>query len=180
MTIDSLPMACIFLQGVQLYIEVRDHDPDIKTNDPELIDIVLINHRSAVGQASRKQSITGVHGFITMDLSITALCAPNFVGADCTQCVTGFTGPNCDTEIDNSECVGVNCSGNGECSMDAMGNFHCTCDLGFTGELCQTNIDDCVGVNCSGNGECFDGVNDFMCECISGYGGPLCSEGWYP
>ena len=147
------------------------------TNDPELIDIVLINHRSAIGQASRKQNYTGVYGFVTMDLSVTALCAPNFEGTYCMQCVAGFTGPNCDIEVDN--CVGVKCSGNGEC-VDGIETFSCTCDPGFTGEFCQTNVDDCVGVNCSGNGECFDGVNGFTCECISGYGGPLCSEGWYP
>ena len=61
--------------------------------------------------------------------------------------------------------------------MDTMGIFHCACDPDFTGELCQTNIDDCVGVNCSGKGQCVDGVNNFICECAPGFSGPLCSEG---
>ena len=55
-------------------------------------------------------------------------------------------------------------------------SFHCICDPGFTGELCQTNVDDCVGVDCSGNGRCVDGVNNFTCECARGFSGPLCSE----
>ena len=35
---------------------------------------------------------------------------------------------------------------NGQCdNQEGTLNFSCTCDPGFTGELCQTNIDDCVG-----------------------------------
>ena len=60
--------------------------------------------------------------------------------------------------------------------MDGMGTFHCACYPGFTGETCQTNIDDCVGVDCSGNGQCVDGMNKFTCECSFGFSGPLCSS----
>ena len=61
--------------------------------------------------------------------------------------------------------------------MDGMDTAHCsTCDPGFTGVCCQTNIDDCVGVNCSGNEVCVDGVNNFTCQCTAGFSGPLCSE----
>ena len=73
----------------------------------------------------------------------------------------GFTGPNCN---ETDHCFGLNCSGNEEhLSMDGMGTIHCTCDPGFTGELCQTNIDDCEGVNCTGNSQCVDGLNSFSC-----------------
>ena len=61
----------------------------------------------------------------------------------------------------------------GQC-VDGVNSFFCSCDPGFTGELCQTNIDECVGVGCSGNGECLDEVNSFTCDCRSGYTGPLC------
>ena len=63
--------------------------------------------------------------------------------------------------------------------MDGVNTFDCMCDPGYTGEVCQTNIDDCVGVNCSGNGECMDGVNTFTCECRPGFIGLLCTEGMY-
>ena len=110
---------------------------------------------------------------MSINVNITVLCAQNSQGADCTECVPGFTGPNCD-EVD--DCVGVTCSGNGLC-VDGVGTFQCFCDPEFIGEMCQTNINDCVGVNCSGNGLCVDGVNSFTCECMTGYGGTLCSEG---
>ena len=60
--------------------------------------------------------------------------------------------------------------------MDGMDTANCTCDLGFTGDQCQTNIDDCVGVDCSGNGQCVDGVNNFTCQCTAGFSGRQCSE----
>ena len=69
--------------------------------------------------------------------------------------------------------VDVDCSGNGRC-VDGVNTFTCNCDPGFTGELCQTKINDCVGVDCSGNGQCVDGVNAFTCNCVPGYIGELC------
>ena len=32
--------------------------------------------------------------------------------------------------------------------MEWTAKFKCSCDPGFTGEICYTNIDECVGVNC--------------------------------
>ena len=108
-----------------------------------------------------------------MDLTITVLCEGNFGGSDCTQCAPGFTGTNCDRR---NYCFGVNYGENRDCS-DNEDSYECICKPGFTGELCQTRIDDCIGVNCSGNRQCVDGVNNFTCECTPGFRGPLCSEG---
>ena len=132
----------------------------------------MINHNESVRLQSQRESTTG--GFVSINMNITVLCAQNFGVSDCTQCVPGFTGPNCDANINN--CGGVDCNGNGQC-LDGVATFQCVCDPGFIGEICQTNINDCVGVNCSGNGQCVDGVNSFTCECMTGYGGTLCSEG---
>ena len=152
------------MQGIQLYIEIRDNDiipPD------DLVDTISLDFNSTVTQ-SLQQNYTGMYNIVTMNLTITVFCEENFGGSDCTQCVPRFTGLDC---IDYY-CY---CSGNGEClSMDGMGTVHCTCDPGFTGELCQTDIDDCVGVNCSENGWCVDGVNTFTCNCIQGFTGEFC------
>ena len=140
------------------------------------MDILLINHTLAVEEPTQRQTFNGRFGFVTMDLNITVFCVENFQEPDCTQCVTGFTGHDC-LEVD--DCVGVNCSGRGQC-VDGVGSFNCSCDPGFTGETCQTNIDDCVEAqNCSGRGQCVDGVNSFTCECSPGYSGTLCEiEGY--
>ena len=141
-------------------------------NEPnDLVDVVVIDHNKSVELQSQRE-LTDT--FVSIDVSITVLCAENFQGADCTQCVPGFTGSNCD-EID--DCVVVNCNENGQC-VDGNNSFSCTCDPGYTGEFCQTNIDDCVGVDC-GNGQCVDGVNNFIYECMTGYTGLACNESKY-
>ena len=134
----------------------------------------MVNHNQPVSLQSQRESLGT---YVSINVSITVLCAQKFGGSDCTQCVPGFTGPNCD-EVD--DCIGVNC-GNGQC-VDGMDSFSCICAPDFTGERCQTNIniDNCEGVNCSGNGQCIDGVNNFTCECMTGYGGPLCDKGIVP
>jgi hypothetical protein len=148
-----------------VYIEIQDRDT-YTSND--LVDLLLIDYNRPVAQPLR-QNHTGVHKFVTMDLTITVVCAENFEGSNCTQCVPGFIGPDCN---ETDHCSGVNCSDNGVCRI-VVNTFHCVCDPGFTGVVCETNIiNDCVGVDCSGNGQCMDGT----CECVTGFRGPNCSE----
>ena len=78
--------------GVQLYIAVLDFDAITKD---DLVDILLINHNLSIGVERQRQNYSGVFGLVTMDLSITALCAQNFRGSACNDCVLGFTGPHC-------------------------------------------------------------------------------------
>ena len=47
--------------------------------------------------------------------------------------------------------------------MDGVDSFTCNGEPGYTGQLCQTNIDECEGVDCSGNGQSVYGVNSFAC-----------------
>ena len=117
-------------------------DEDISTgtnnrwgaNEPdEQVDVVQIDHSLVVGEPTQRQTFRGRFGFVTMDLNITVFCVENFQEPDCTQCVTGFTGPGC-LEVDN--CVGVNCSGRGQC-MEGVNSFTCECSPGYTGTFCN-------------------------------------------
>ena len=152
------------MQGVQLFIDIIDRDPG---ND-DLIDILLIDHSLTVGESLR-ETYMGMYEFITMDLNITVLCAENFEGADCTECVPGFTGTDCQVD----DCVGVNCSGNGVC-MDGINSFFCNCSAGYSGSECEMNIDDCLSSPCASTGQCVDRVDSFTCSCEPGYTGQLC------
>lgn len=51
----------------------------------------------------------------------------------------------------------------------------CLCDgTGYTGDFCETDIDDCVGVTCNGHGTCHDNVNGYFCDCDGLWGGDNC------
>ena len=84
-----------------------------------MIDLLLIDHSLPVRE-SQGQSYIGMYGFVTMDLSITVLCTENIEGHDFTECVPGFAGTDCQTNIEDYE--GVNCSGNGQC-LDGVNSF---------------------------------------------------------
>ena len=72
--------------------------------------------------------------------------------ADCTEgsvCVDGIGSYTC-KEVDSldqeplqanvsTHCAEVNCSGNGRCMADSS-SFMCVCEIGYTGELCETII----------------------------------------
>ncbi|XP_060587615.1 neurocan core protein-like isoform X2 [Ruditapes philippinarum] len=57
------------------------------------------------------------------------------------------------------------CKGPGRCNYEHKRLF-CDCsDNGFTGEFCETNIDDCATDPCDNNGTCVDGINNYTCTC---------------
>ena len=79
----------------------------------------------------------------------------------------------------------LNC-GNGACVFTSSGPG-CECHVGFTGNTCQTEINECQSNPCV-HGTCTDVVNKFTCSCLEGYSGMLCEgnkpylwffcEGW--
>ncbi len=51
------------------------------------------------------------------------------------------TGQTC--EVDINECVRNPCTNGGVCE-NQRGGFKCRCNPGFSGDLCQNDIDDCA------------------------------------
>jgi hypothetical protein len=63
---------------------------------------------------------------------------------------------------------------NGSC-VDGINSYSCTCHDGWSGSLCDSNIDDCPGNSCL-HGTCVDGVNSYSCTCDDGWSGSLCDS----
>ena len=106
-----------------------------------------------------KRTYTGLNGLAQINISFSVRCAPN------------YTGDNCESIIDH--CVGINCSGNGQC-QNSVDGYSCECDLDYTGKFCDFRIDNCFGITECLNGECVDGINTFTCSCDPDYTGDFC------
>lgn len=88
------------------------------------------------------------------------------------DCPQGFAGQNCTLTDD---CVSAPCAHGATC-VNGVGSFTCTCQGGFTGALCQTEIDECASAPCMHGGTCVDAIGQFACICAAGWNGTLCQK----
>ena len=47
-------------------------------------------------------------------------------------------------------------------------------NLGYTGRLCDVNINECTSIPCLNSGDCQDLVGRYSCSCTTGYTGAQC------
>lgn len=91
------------------------------------------------------------------------------------ECIKGFIGARC--EIDWDDCESQPCQNNGLC-VDEVGGFQCNCSgTGYSGTLCQNNVDECYSSNpCLNGGSCYDTYGSYICECPPNFGGSNCEQ----
>jgi hypothetical protein len=58
--------------------------------------------------------------------------------------------------------------------VDAVNGYLCACPAGYTGDQCQTDIDDCRFGPCQNGGVCIDAVNAYVCDCPADTAGDNC------
>ncbi|KAK2162625.1 hypothetical protein LSH36_95g07036 [Paralvinella palmiformis] len=62
----------------------------------------------------------------------------------------------------------------GTCTQTGQYTFQCNCDDGYTGALCDSNINECASTPCNNHGRCTDGIDGYTCSCDRGFSGAQC------
>lgn len=75
------------------------------------------------------------------------------------------------THQEEDLCTNITCLNGGEC-IDGS----CDCAPNYTGESCETIINECYGVTCLNQGICVSGI----CDCPTGYTGVYCQTLLFP
>uniref|UniRef100_A0A1W7RAV2 Cadherin EGF LAG seven-pass G-type receptor 2 n=1 Tax=Hadrurus spadix TaxID=141984 RepID=A0A1W7RAV2_9SCOR len=85
-------------------------------------------------------------------------------------CPLGYYGKMCQyfNPCFSSPCL------NGVCHNISEVIFKCRCNPGYSGDLCETDVDECSAYPCQNGGTCKDGINSFRCFCKPGYRGKKC------
>ncbi|XP_071951317.1 adhesion G protein-coupled receptor L3-like isoform X2 [Antedon mediterranea] len=68
------------------------------------------------------------------------------------------------------------CKNGGECTDVSSTDFTCTCAAGYTGDVCDEDVNECESDPCGHAVECVNEVNKFRCICLDGYAGATCTE----
>ncbi|KAF3701731.1 Versican core protein Chondroitin sulfate proteoglycan core protein 2 [Channa argus] len=67
------------------------------------------------------------------------------------------------------------CQNGGSCFKKEAQSI-CICAPGYTGQQCETNVDDCQSNPCLNGATCVDGNNSFTCLCLPSYAGVRCEQ----
>ncbi|KAK7901975.1 hypothetical protein WMY93_018744 [Mugilogobius chulae] len=137
------------------------------------------------------------HACLSNPCSNGGSCSETNQGYEC-QCAPGWSGESCSINVD--ECSPNPCNHGGTCQdlvngfkchyaneceskpcvnanscRNLIGGYFCDCMPGWTGQNCDTNINDCKD-QCQNGGTCKDLVNGYRCVCPSGFAGEHCER----
>lgn len=129
-----------------------------------------------------QKSVNNACGGVSSSPSTTCLnggtCVPDHYSGDpvsnyVCNCPTGFSGRNCEVNID--DCVSQPCQHGGSC-IDGVNSYKCQCPPLYEGTKCEllNNVDDCASVPCQHGATCVDTYQRYICQCAYPWFGTQC------
>ena len=52
-----------------------------------------------------------------------------------------------------------------------VNEYRCECAVGWTGSLCDADIDECAANQCQNGATCTDLIGNYSCSCLAGFAG---------
>ncbi|CAG5115710.1 unnamed protein product, partial [Candidula unifasciata] len=148
-----------------------------------LLDNTIINiHQSYIKNCAEQKLFDGqlCERDLTNDCDLDMCASKEFCQdlVNHTECHCPYDGGNYDSKCAKPDdpCQSNNCSLHGKCISYGSLRSVCECDPGYTGDKCETDINEC-DINSQGclyNGSCQDGVNTYSCSCVNGFSGSHC------
>ena len=71
------------------------------------------------------------------------------------------------------QCSSITCQNGGVCIV-LNHEPSCYCPAGFSGHLCDVDINECLSEPCYNGGTCVDNPQGYVCKCLTGYSGLQC------
>ena len=106
------------------------------------------------------------NGHWTCNSSGDRVCKMNWLGSNCNaKTISPVVDPECPNNLLNNG----GCYNGGTCC-----NKGCCCAPGFTGQYCQTQVNNCIDNGCANNATCINGINAYTCSCPTGFTGQFC------
>ncbi|KAM4590762.1 protein eyes shut homolog [Odontesthes bonariensis] len=94
------------------------------------------------------------------------VCAPGWIGEFCQ-----YVGDACVMQpgccLNGATCITTS-------QPSSPPQYICKCPLGFSGRMCETEINKCDSSPCQHNGTCSDLLGDYNCQCPAGFQGKNC------
>ena len=79
------------------------------------------------------------------------------------------------SQVTLSPCASGPCQHGSTC-IPLANSFMCVCSPGYSGFMCQTQIDNCANRPCLNGGTCVNGVGSYTCQCTPQFTGETCLD----
>ncbi|XP_033745618.1 delta-like protein B [Pecten maximus] len=158
---------------------INPFDKDSSKAAGDLIDILnfplSIELGLKQGCSVNQTIVMSNHTTLTMEFKVW--CSQGYTGPGCTYRYTG-SNPyvSCDNGQLNLLCTNQDiCQHEGKCN-NIDGGFTCHCTDGWTGDRCQTDVNECEHNPCLHSGTCHNINGNYTCHCSDGWTGHICDN----